>query len=70
MEKIAEVFLSQLFYLNLKVIFTVMNLENVHLVLYEKTVPYISIFFIKSFKFHAYSPLYSDNTIILFKEQD
>lgn len=47
-----------------------MNLENVHLVLYEKRVPYTSIYFIKSFKFHAHSPLYRDNAIILFKEQD
>lgn len=44
-----------------------MNLENIHLVLYEKRVPYTSICFIKSFKLHAYSPLYSDNTINLLK---
>lgn len=47
-----------------------MNLENTHLVLYEKRVPYTSIWFIKSLRFHAYSLLYSDNTIILFKEED
>lgn len=55
---------------NLKDSFTVTDLENIHLVLYNKKVPYTSICFVKSFKFYAYSPLYSDNTIILFKEQD
>lgn len=47
-----------------------MDLENIHLVLYDKRVPYTSICSVKPFKFCAYSPLYSDNTIILFKEQD